>query len=265
MALLAYFDTSGTEDLPAISSAGFIAEDAQWHTFETAWATALSHARVNAFHMREFAHSTGEYSSWKEDEERRRHFVDELAGVIRQYTLASIAVTTLVEDYNRVDRVFQLREHLGSPYAQTTVVAMLLVDSWRERNRPTEDIAFYIEKGDENQADLVTQLQRHQFNRQYELLNKRCERGGQKRCALPFQASDFLAWEIRKAQMAMLQARDKSETSDRWTIDARASLMLLDPPQLNPDDLSNTPWRWADERALIHTCLRLKVPLRTPQ
>jgi len=58
----AYFDESGTKaDTVAVVVAGFIAPAEQWIAFEHDWKRILSMFKVSSLHMRDFAHSKGEF------------------------------------------------------------------------------------------------------------------------------------------------------------------------------------------------------------
>src|SRR5215831_17772262 len=79
----AYFDGSGSPaDTAAVVVAGFVAPVDQWVDFERNWNECLKHFGVSALHMREFAHSRGEFSSWKGNETKRRHFLGRLITII---------------------------------------------------------------------------------------------------------------------------------------------------------------------------------------
>jgi hypothetical protein len=64
-----YFDESGSpDDTAALVVAGFVAQSEQWIEFERNWSTVLSVFGVSSIHMKDFAHSVREYSSWKGDD-----------------------------------------------------------------------------------------------------------------------------------------------------------------------------------------------------
>ena len=99
---------------------------------------------------------------------------------------------------------------------------------------------------------------------------KRCAKGVQDRCALPFQACDFLAWESRKALMTVKDKGVYNGERQAWDITARKSLMALTanwPTVKSPwsaDDVwrTNPMWLWADTQNLEAACLRLGIPGR---
>jgi hypothetical protein len=261
MTLVTYLDASGTADLPVLSVGGFIADSDQWKAFDVAWVTALSEEGVHEFHMREFAHSVGEYEAWKNDEPRRRRLITRLSEILNTHTRASLFVGLPIDAYKKVDAAFQMRERLGSPYAQTMSAAILFSLGWRDDHMPKVPIEFFIEKGDVDQADLFRLLPQIGVRDPVKVLSKRCAKDGQSRCVLPFQGADYLAYESMKALRMML---DEGRPGERGVdITARASLMRLAAPWSHPTEFrTNDMWRWIDEEGLTRGCLRLRVPRR---
>jgi hypothetical protein len=84
--LHAYFDESRTnpeDPFPVV--AGFVSQTERWKQFEQQWNGILTKFGVLGFHMREFAHSRGEFRSWKGDANRRAAFMDALIAAIEQH------------------------------------------------------------------------------------------------------------------------------------------------------------------------------------
>jgi len=77
--LTSYMDETGHSDDPTleyVGMAGFVAPFGAWEVFETGWGDLLRNAGLHeAFHMKEFAHSQGQFTSWKGKEEDRRAFL----------------------------------------------------------------------------------------------------------------------------------------------------------------------------------------------
>jgi hypothetical protein len=62
----AYYDDSGTShDTLAVVVGGFLATDEQWRYFERNWNQTLQRFGISLFHMKDFAHSVGEFSKFK--------------------------------------------------------------------------------------------------------------------------------------------------------------------------------------------------------
>jgi hypothetical protein len=111
-----YFDASGHPDrLDVLSVAGFIADAAQWKEFERNWQEILNRSdfQVSSLHMRDFCHSTGEFASWKGDEQRRRNFLTALIGTIKARVRHSFAHSMYIPDYREVDKQYKLSETIA--------------------------------------------------------------------------------------------------------------------------------------------------------
>lgn len=101
--LTAYFDEAGHPDDPAlkyIALAGFVAPASEWEVFEHHWTATLRNARLNEpFHMKEFAHSTGQFTTWKGKEEKRRLLFGRLVEVIRNTRAMPIGAAVSLLDF----------------------------------------------------------------------------------------------------------------------------------------------------------------------
>ena len=76
---------------------------------------ALAKEGITMFHMNKFAHSTGEFSRWKGDEDRRQRFLQKLKKIIKTKTHKGFSATLLLDSYQQVNRRVLLRERLGRP------------------------------------------------------------------------------------------------------------------------------------------------------
>ena len=76
MVLTGYFDETGHADDPVLhfaGMAGFVAPYGAWVNFEAEWKDTLKNALLpEPSHMKDFAHSTGQFKGWKGKEEKRR-------------------------------------------------------------------------------------------------------------------------------------------------------------------------------------------------
>lgn len=72
-----YCDASGHPDgTKVLAVAGFIAAVDQWLEFERNWKETLEKkVGVSSLHMKNFAHSSSEFSDWKGNEAKRRDFL----------------------------------------------------------------------------------------------------------------------------------------------------------------------------------------------
>src|SRR5690349_11648227 len=76
--LASYMDETGHSDDPNleyVGMAGFVAPSGTWEVFNDGWRNLTKNAGLDEpFHMKEFAHSQGQFESWKGKEGLRRAF-----------------------------------------------------------------------------------------------------------------------------------------------------------------------------------------------
>jgi hypothetical protein len=94
--LKAYFDESGehdpqTNNLLRLHVGGVLASSEIWNLIDENWREALSAAHINHFHMKDFAHSRGEFQGW--DEVRRRRMLGSLLDILAEHELSLIDVS----------------------------------------------------------------------------------------------------------------------------------------------------------------------------
>jgi hypothetical protein len=249
MALFTYLDAGGTKDHPAIGVAGFIAREDRWLAFDREWVAALQEFGVSELHMKHFTAFRGEFQGWDKDEPKRRRFIARVAGVIKTFTDAQIGRVIFTKDYEDVNHAMCLREALGGPYAITALWAMFAARSWRDAHHAGEPMAFFIERGDNDQGELFDVLRRLKFDEAATPLNKRTVKNGVTTYVYPFQACDFLAYEMTKGAKTIL-AQDADEVT------ARRSLLAIGSTK------DESAWGYIDRLALSNTCRRLGVPVR---
>src|SRR6266446_791739 len=113
----AYYDDSGTAgDTLAVVVAGFVATDKQWTEFDRNWNDSLKQFGISHFHMREFAHSVGEFSKFRQNKEEREFFLRQLLSHIKLRVTYSNAHAVLIDDYSKVNSVYAL-DYAFPPYA----------------------------------------------------------------------------------------------------------------------------------------------------
>ena len=183
----AYFDESGTKaDTAAVVVAGFVAPREQWVAFEKDWQRILSMFKMTRLHMKEFAHSTGEYATWKGNESRRREFLRRLIGTLKVRAHHSFACAVLMEDYRRVDSRYKLHEVI-SPYTMAARTCVGKVREWPKLFNVSENtITFFFEDGSEDKTDLKRRMKRDGLPDPVFLAKNE---------SVVFQAADMLAYE----------------------------------------------------------------------
>jgi hypothetical protein len=209
----AFFDASGVEHQGRVLVVGgYIASFEQWGKFESEWNEVLKEFGVPSyFRMAEFAHSTGQFSGWRDKEDRRRAFLKKLTTVIRIRVRRSIGLALLLDDYNAVNADFELSERLGHPFPLAGVTCVNIVAAWAERASIKTPILYTFEKGDSHRGELIEQLDNH-----FHVLPN----FGNKTQYNPLQAADFVAWELRKLAVDYLAVKDEPpevKLIQRWT------------------------------------------------
>src|SRR5260221_11941380 len=96
-AFTAYFDESDTPQASVV--AGVITEVEQLSHFEREWKGLLESEHLDYFHMKEFAHSKGQFEPWNGHEARRRNFLTCLIGILQRRTRISVGVLLDRADY----------------------------------------------------------------------------------------------------------------------------------------------------------------------
>src|SRR5258705_7605564 len=98
-----YFDESGHSQDPACNiagMAGFVAPVGVWEVFEQEWMSTLRNAGLSeAFHMRDFAHSTGQFNDWKGKEAARRLLFGRLIEVVRNTRAEPIGLAVSLDAF----------------------------------------------------------------------------------------------------------------------------------------------------------------------
>jgi hypothetical protein len=240
-----FFDGSGHRDDPeskVVTVAGCASSEKKWPKFEREWRVALRAEGITIFHMKDFAHSTGEFKGWRNDEPRRRRFIASLQKVILARTSRRFSATVLLEHYRTVDRQFAFHERVGQPFTVAAQFAMTQVHQWMEDNHPRDGMLYAFEDGDSDKAELrrmTTELRWLEVEPIF--IKKKADAG------VPLQAADFVAYEHAKLLNDYLKS---GKTSIR-----RSALPLL--PRMK-----DRGTQYLDTRTLMILCRGLHVPRR---
>ena len=200
----AYFDASGDADDPAcrvLSVAGWIAPETKWRRLEHAWKRVCDREGVSGLHMKDFAHSRREFEGWKCDEPRRQRFLGDLAKIIHHHTNREFSHTMFLDGYRAVNEQYELREHVGSPYAIGVWLSILAVQDWMKKTHPSDDVLFAFEKGDGDEGLITRQLKSDGIDLGVDpiFLKKHwSDDDGQIRTVPALECADFLAYEHAK-------------------------------------------------------------------
>jgi hypothetical protein len=215
----AFFDAGGDPNdarIRVLSMAGWVAPENRWRQLERAWIQVCKREGVNGLHMREFAHSTGEYAHWKGDEQRRARFLGDLAKVIHTYTNRDFSQTFFLDGYRAVDAQFEFHERVGHPYALCALRCISQVRDWMNKH-PHDDIMFVFEKGDAHQAELIDLLKRDEVDLWIDplFMEKRwTTAAGEIKTVPALECADFSAYEHHKTITDLrLKGKLKGRTS----------------------------------------------------
>jgi hypothetical protein len=206
MAFLTYLDTSGSALDPRVktlSVGGFVGHEDTWADFEPKWEAVLRRFEVSELHMKDYAHSQGEFAGWRDQPQKRAEFMGEIGALIKGSALQPIGATLPLSVYRLFNRDYCVEEAIGTPYAFAAMSAIAVSTQWRDRNHINEPILFFIEKGDNQQEDLRRYFRRIIWDSGYVTEpvfhpKKWTDREGNVHRVIPYQASDFIAYEQAK-------------------------------------------------------------------
>lgn len=197
---VAYFDAGGSTEDPnsrIISIAGWIATEARWRRLEKAWRTICDHEGVSGLHMKDFAHSRGEFQGWAGDETRRQRFLADLAAAIHRHTNRDFSCSLFLDGYRAVDEQYKFHEHVGHPYMIGGWACIQSVREWMAKTHPDDLTLFVFEKGDAHQSELLGLLKRDGIDLGHDpiFMKKRWKEGGKSYTSPALECADYLAYE----------------------------------------------------------------------
>jgi hypothetical protein len=190
-------DDSGTaNDTLAVVVAGFVATDEQWTQFECNWNDSLRQFRISHFHMKEFAHSVGEFSRFRQAKEERESFLRQLLSHIKLRVTYTVAHAVLMNDYRKVNEIYAL-DYGFPPYALAGRSCVARINLWAEKHGiPKQQIRHVFEDGSAGKTKLYeSALRDHGIHVTF------MEKG---ECAA-LQAADLLAYEALATNRAIFE------------------------------------------------------------
>ena len=210
----AYFDASGDRARGGtVTMCGLVATAHKWRKFETEWLALLERFGLTPpFHTTDFERGRGQYRGLgRDDAEReasrrdnaareatRGAFRVEALGIMHRHTSKWFTVSVVVEALRRAYHEYEMpSSEYGRPYVWCGVRSYDLVRQWMQnrstdsRGHPRDRIAFVFEEGDDDQQRLEEVLRRDM------MLPTESIHFVPKADAVPLQACDFLAWEMR--------------------------------------------------------------------
>jgi hypothetical protein len=185
----AYFDDSGSpDDTLAVVVAGFVASDEQWAEFERNWNDSLKQFGISLFHMKDFAHSVGEFSKFKGNKEDREWFLRQLLAHINVRVRHSCGHAVLMDDFRKVNSLLAFEVFGITPYSLCGRTCLASVSNWAKRWGIAEDqIRYVFEDGSKGKGTLEQRILR---DKGITPVFKK------KRESVPLQAADLFAYEM---------------------------------------------------------------------
>ena len=242
----AYFDGSGSPtDTKSLAVAGFVAPVEQWIEFERNWGDCLKAFGVSSLHMKNYAHSRGDFTEWKGDTERRRHFLERLINIIKTRVHHSFACAVHIEDYHAVDTKYCLHE-FAAPFGMAGTTCIKKTLRWKERYASKDELLFVFEDGDADKGNLMHLAK--EFLRVTPVFLP-------KEKSVAFQAADLLAYEHFKLNTELCKSEDGKVFED----EVRRPLMAL---STIPGGAHDGDWGLRGIESLEYFCVEAEIPLR---
>jgi Protein of unknown function (DUF3800) len=191
----AYFDESNSES--AIAVVGIIAEAAQLDRLNAEWGDLLDREKISSFHMKDYAHSRGEFESWKKDEKRRREFLRRIIAIISRRARTVVGVLIDRAAYAKAREHSPLfAEVYDTEYTAAGFLSLLKCSNWADKQEVAGPIAFIFDDGNP---------QKKAFQRAFNICKRSPEAGpchfgsltfADDRHVRPLQVADFVAYEV---------------------------------------------------------------------
>ena len=122
-----FFDESGHPEDPnciALSVAGAFASASHWVELTQEWNSTLNKYGISALHMKEYAHSVGQYSDWKGKEDHRRQFLKDLFKIIERHIYGYVGATIPMSVFDSSSNAQKIRFE-NNPYYPCLQVCMI--------------------------------------------------------------------------------------------------------------------------------------------
>lgn len=247
--LTSYFDAAGGKDHGFLVVAGYVARLSRWEKFAADWRFMLKHYEVPYFHMKKFAPTKYpkrpfDGPGWK-DESHRESFLRDLGSVIATYIDFGVACFVPYAEFLEVNKQYHLCEVYPLPYVLAGRDCIATVNKEVKNKGWTQPIEYIFECGDRGKGALVDLVSA--VGLPIPTFKPSRDIGG-KKGVIQLQASDFAAFELRKAM------KEYGEDAPLWKY--RRSLMAL-------AKLENY-WQGYTKASLIEVCEKAGIPPRTP-
>ena len=234
-----FFDASGKRDQPiALAVGGYVATRKRWELFEREWKAVLP-KDIEYFRMTEFVNNSGQFAGWRNRLDEKRALLENLSAVIEECVEYSLGCVILLAEYDRVNKMYALRECMGHPFPLAGLDTMKRLHDWSHQRNRMPALAVF-EDGDEHKGELIDVAKRE--------LPEELRPVFQSKALAPLQAADIAAWDLRNVTVKIEQDAEyhlweKSLQRLRRIPEDHGIYMLED---------------------LLKLCRNAKVPLRDP-
>ena len=214
-------DASGSDDLPILTVAGWIADDEVWARIEADWATALN-GKIPFLHMRTFGtphckHGTG---SWPKD--KREELLRKLSRLLRLRCTKAFGAAVVQAEYRAFMATSKYADVWGSPYSGCAQSALAYVEGWAHQWGVADKLAYVFEDGDRKHELL------HAYDEARRTAIKQFGNVGERSLAflgkesVALQAADLIAYEFRDVlQRALSQRGNLNAGPDKTASEVR--------------------------------------------
>ena len=205
--LVAFLDESGIDhSSPIVAVAGLLAPSGDWEVFSDRWKALLRNAGVESIHMRLFEEGRGPFRHL--DRSQRAGLQAGLIDLLNE-TVAGMVACSIIRD-GPENRAGRFQELLAQPYS--ACVGDVMTALLRKAQAFDEPIVDFICGGQrELRKGARDQYESMREDSDYASLRSRFGTveflGAKDERAVPLQAADIVAYEVRKAGINLRQGR----------------------------------------------------------
>jgi hypothetical protein len=192
----------------------------KFHGLNREWEQLLKRENLPYFHMTEFAHSIGEFASWKGDESRRRDLIGRIIGIISRRVRIVVGVLIDRSAYKEACANSPLfRGIYVNEYTTAGFMSLLKCANWADKYGVSGLMAFIFDNGNGKRPD---------FQRAFDICKNSpfgdpCHLGSitfaDDQIVLPLQAADFIAYEVCKVYTDLKQDKRRFRLSLKQLLD----------------------------------------------
>jgi hypothetical protein len=198
--LSCYFDASRDSPTTVTIVSGWVATVGAWDRFDGDWKILLAQYDIPYFHMKEFAHSRGPFTTWKGEENKRANFLRKAVDVIAANVLRGFACVVEHEPFGKIDKQYRLSEAVGVPYSLAGRDCVAHANLWLRKEQRRLAVKYFFEDGDEGKGELRRVMKKDGLPRPVFAPSRDTPSGDVG--LTPLQAADFAAYELLKAYKA---------------------------------------------------------------